>query len=62
MKAVLFDQFGGPEVLCIQEIDAPHPASNEVGVRIKAAAINPKDIMVRKGKFKLFTGSKFPQQ
>lgn len=62
MKAVVFEQFGGPDVLMIKEIEGSSPASSQVGVHVKAAAINPKDIMVRKGKFKLFTGSRFPLQ
>ncbi|MEM6723611.1 MAG: NAD(P)-dependent alcohol dehydrogenase [Bacteroidota bacterium] len=62
MKAVLFNEFGGPEVLSVKEVAQPEPAANEVSVRNRAAGINPKDIMVRKGKFKFFTGSKFPLQ
>ena len=31
-------------------------------IQVKAAALNPKDILIRKGKFKIATGSKFPMR
>lgn len=61
-KAVVIHQFGGPEVLRLENRSIDPPGKHEVQVRIEAAALNPKDIMVRKGKFKFFTGSKFPMQ
>jgi len=49
MKAIVFHQHGGPEVLHYE--DAPQPAipANEVLVRVKACALNHLDIWVRVG-------------
>ncbi len=61
MKLAINERYGTVEV--IKLIDAPVPkiSSNQVLVKVVAAALNPKDILVRKGKFKRFTGKKFPQ-
>jgi NADPH:quinone reductase-like Zn-dependent oxidoreductase len=49
MKAIMFQQHGGPEVL--QYTDAPVPAvrANEVLVRVRACALNHLDLWVRGG-------------
>jgi len=62
MKAVVFNAFGGAEVLQIADIETPVNAPDEVLVRIRAAAVNPKDIFVRKGYFESLTGASFPMQ
>ena len=61
MRKAVNASYGGIEVISLIEIDIPKMASNEVLVKVNAAGLNPKDIMVRKGKFKLFTGRKMPQ-
>lgn len=43
MKAVIHRCYGSPDVLEITEIEKPIPATNEVLVRVKAAAVNPLD-------------------
>lgn len=60
MKKAVNKRYGGLEVISLISADTPKVASNEVLVKILAAGLNPKDIMVRKGKFKLFTGRKMP--
>ncbi|MCU0445582.1 MAG: NADP-dependent oxidoreductase [Microscillaceae bacterium] len=62
MKGIVIHQFGKPEVLTYQELPQPIPQAQEVLVKIYAAGVNPKDCMVRKGKYKIFSGSKFPMQ
>jgi NADPH:quinone reductase-like Zn-dependent oxidoreductase len=49
VKAILFHQHGGPEVL--KYTDAPDPVvrANEVLVRVKACALNHLDLWVRRG-------------
>lgn len=61
MKKAILQKYGDLEV--INFIDAPTPTltKNQVLVKVKAAALNPKDILVRKGKFKQLSGRKFPQ-
>ena len=49
MKAVLFHQHGGPEVLQVAEIDTPQPGRGQVLVRLKVAALNRLDLWVRAG-------------
>jgi len=49
MKAVLFHQHGGPQVLETAEFSAPQPGPGRVQVRLKAAALNRLDLWVREG-------------
>jgi NADPH:quinone reductase-like Zn-dependent oxidoreductase len=41
MKAVVFCDFGPPEVLSIADVEKPVPADSSVLVRVRAASINP---------------------
>lgn len=61
MRAIVYDRYGPPEVLVLRELPAPVPGPGEVLVRVKAAALNPKDSLIRKGKFKAATGASFPK-
>lgn len=49
MKAVQFSRFGGPEVLQLQEVADPSPASNEVLIEVKATTVNRLDLFQRSG-------------
>src|SRR5512139_3213461 len=49
MKANLFRQHGGPEVLEYSDFPTPEPGPGEVLVRLRAAALNRMDVMVRNG-------------
>lgn len=62
MRAVLFDRFGGPEVLRIAEQPTPEPGRGEVLIRVGWHAVNPKDVLVRKGRFRWLTGRHFPMR
>jgi NADPH:quinone reductase-like Zn-dependent oxidoreductase len=42
-RAVIYEKFGGPEVLQCQEVPEPHAGSGEVRVRVTAAGLNPMD-------------------
>jgi NADPH:quinone reductase-like Zn-dependent oxidoreductase len=48
-RTVVFDEFGGPQVLRIVEEPPVEPAAGEVRVRIEAFAVNPLDQMMRSG-------------
>lgn len=61
MQQIRFPHFGPPEVLTLSEVDRPRPGRGQVLIRVRAAGVNPKDCLVRKGKFRLFTGQRFPQ-
>ncbi|HXM35976.1 MAG TPA: zinc-binding dehydrogenase [Pyrinomonadaceae bacterium] len=49
MKAVVFNQHGGPEVLQYTEVAEPGIKANEVLIEIKACALNHLDVWVRGG-------------
>jgi len=49
LKAILFHEHGGPEVLKYEELPTPTPGSGEVQVQLKAAALNRVDLWVRNG-------------
>ena len=49
MKAVIFKQHGGPEVLEYTDVPEPQVRANEVLVEVKACALNHLDIFVRNG-------------
>lgn len=51
MKAILVRQFGGPEVLKLEEVPTPKPAAGQVLVRIHAAGVNPYDTYMRSGTY-----------
>lgn len=61
MRKVLYDRFGTPAVLRIAEVPEPTPGTDEILVAVRAAALNPKDILVRKGKFRWLSGKRFPR-
>src|SRR6266536_4568670 len=50
MKAAVLQQYGGPEVLKLQEVSRPEPKDDEVLVRVIAAGVNPVDAYVRQGR------------
>jgi NADPH:quinone reductase-like Zn-dependent oxidoreductase len=60
MRAVVIDRYGGPEVLRQATVPRPTPTRGQVLVRTRFVGVNPKDVIVRKGKFQIATGKKFP--
>jgi len=60
MRAVVIDHYGGPEVLRLASVPRPVPKRGQVLVRTRFIGVNPKDVIVRKGKFQIATGKKFP--
>jgi NADPH:quinone reductase-like Zn-dependent oxidoreductase len=60
MKASVMHQYGGPEVLNLEEYPDPIPAEGEVLVRVSAASINPVDNMQRAGLTREYLPVAFP--
>jgi NADPH:quinone reductase-like Zn-dependent oxidoreductase len=49
MKAVIIEEFGGPEVLRVGDKDLPEPGTGQVRVRVRAAGVNGIDAAIRSG-------------
>lgn len=61
MRAAYIEEFGGNEVIRIGERPRPVPGRGEVQIRVRAAAVNPRDWMVRSGTYPFrFTLPGFP--
>ena len=60
MKAVMFDRYGGVDVLEVREVPVPVPGAGEVRVEVKAAGINPGEAMIRQGAFDEIFPATFP--
>src|SRR5262245_27785731 len=61
MQAALYDQYGSADVAQLRDIARPRVRGTEVLVRVEAAALNPKDVVIRSGRFRVVSGAKFPK-
>lgn len=61
MRRVEYDRYGDPSVLRVREAPVPAPRRGEVRVRVRAAAVNPKDVLLRKGRMRWLGGGRFPR-
>jgi len=49
MRAAVFSEFGGPDVVGVRRMPVPEPGAGEVRVKVEAAAMNHLDLWVRRG-------------
>ncbi len=49
MKAIRIHEFGGPEVMKLEEVERPVPKTDEILVKVYASGVNPADYIVRQG-------------
>jgi NADPH:quinone reductase-like Zn-dependent oxidoreductase len=59
-KAVRYDEFGGIDVLRVDEVERPVPGDGQVLVRVKAAGINISEAVIRTGAVAALFPSTFP--
>jgi NADPH:quinone reductase len=53
MRAIVVHEFGGPEVMRLEDVPALSPSPSQVVVRMRAAGVNPVDTYVRSGVYAL---------
>ena len=51
MKAIRVHEFGGPEVLRLEEVPKPQPGPGEVLIRMHAIGVNPVETYIRAGTY-----------
>lgn len=64
MRAITYKQYGGPEVLNLEEVATPVPNEDEILIQVKATTVTSVDCTFRSGKAKaarLFTGLTKPK-
>lgn len=60
MKAVVAHEYGGPEVLKLEEVPVPEPKETEILVRVIASGVNPADPLILNGKYAKEFGTHLP--
>jgi NADPH:quinone reductase-like Zn-dependent oxidoreductase len=62
MKAITHCEYGGPEVLRVEEIEKPVPNDNQLLVKVRANSVNPLDLTIRGALFlRPLSGLRKPQ-
>lgn len=61
MRRIQYHQYGGPEVMRLEEFELGSLGAQDVCVRVRAASANPMDFGIRAGRLKFVTGRSFPR-
>ncbi|ATO12655.1 alcohol dehydrogenase [Micromonospora sp. WMMA2032] len=59
-KIVVFNEYGGPEVLHLVDAPDPEAGAGQVRIRVKAAGVQPFDCATRRGDFAAYNPLTFP--
>ncbi len=51
MRRILVREFGGPDVMRLDEVPTPKPGAGEILVRVRAAGVNPVETYIRAGTY-----------
>ena len=65
MKAIVYHEYGSPEVLRCEEIEKPAAGDDEVLIRVRAASVNPRDWHFMRGApymIRIMTGLRKPEK
>ncbi|KXK15414.1 MAG: alcohol dehydrogenase [Chloroflexi bacterium OLB14] len=65
MKAMVYHQYGSPDVLKLEEVTKPTPKDDEVLVKVQASSINRADLYMLKGSpfmIRLMNGLQTPKK
>lgn len=49
MKSIVVREFGGPDVMKVEDVPEPSPGAGQIVVRLRAAGVNPVDTYIRTG-------------
>ena len=60
MKAIVAHEYGGPEVLKLEDVPVPTPKDDEMLVKVVAAGVNSFDGVMRSGKYSKPNGTQLP--
>lgn len=60
MKAIVAHQYGGPEVLKLEDVPVPAPKENEILIKVFAAGVNSFDGILLSGKYARVFGTQLP--
>jgi NADPH:quinone reductase-like Zn-dependent oxidoreductase len=60
MKALLFSEYGGPEVLRVADVEEPHPGPGQIRIAVRAAGVNAIDWKARSGMLREVMPATFP--
>jgi NADPH:quinone reductase-like Zn-dependent oxidoreductase len=61
VRALTYERYGSSRNLALRELPTPRPGPGEVLVRVRAAALNPKDVFTLKGRLRRLSGRRFPK-
>lgn len=61
MKAAQLDRYAKDGRLVVREVPVPEPAANEVLIEVRAAAVNPLELLIASGSIRLIQDYRLPQ-
>lgn len=61
MKAAQLDRYAKDGRLVVREVPDPEPAANEVLIEVRAAAVNPLELLIASGSIRLIQDYRLPQ-
>lgn len=61
MKAAQLDRYARKARLVVREVPVPEPAADEVLIKVRAAAVNPLELLIASGSIRLIQSYRLPQ-